>query len=152
MISRPTTDQIIEDCCQELLEHFMPLMPDETMQVRLVMIETVLRNAAVRAAHEIAWMREETEAMTDYARTVQQAHPDDSVTAALASLSEDPTPGLHLSEVVSAYGRVGQLFASALQVASDHDDRPLVAAGRALIDARMARERTVMSNYGVAGR
>ncbi len=56
MISRPTTDQLIADVCQDLVDAVLPALTDETLQVRVAMAETVLRNAAVRAAHEIAWM------------------------------------------------------------------------------------------------
>ena len=34
------------------------------------MTETVLRNAAVRAAHEVAWMRQETAEIESYAQAV----------------------------------------------------------------------------------
>ena len=59
MLSRPTTEQILLDCCRELMTGVLPALTDETAQVAVVMIETVLRNMAVRSAHEIAWMREE---------------------------------------------------------------------------------------------
>jgi len=60
MISRPMTDQLIADVCQDLVDAVLPALADETLQVRVAMAETVLRNAAVRAAHEIAWMTDET--------------------------------------------------------------------------------------------
>ena len=63
MITRPTTDALIGDCCRELTDAILPALTDETLRLRLVMTETVLRNAAVRAAHEIAWMLEETAAL-----------------------------------------------------------------------------------------
>lgn len=64
MITRPTTDVLIGDCCRELTDAILPALTDETLRLRLVMTETVLRNAAVRAAHEIAWMLGETAALT----------------------------------------------------------------------------------------
>ena len=70
MITRPTTDALIGDCCRELTEAILPALTDETLRLRLVMTETVLRNAAVRAAHEIAWMLEETSALMAYAAEV----------------------------------------------------------------------------------
>ena len=50
VISRPTTDQLIADVCQDLVDAVLPALTDETLQVRVAMAETVLRNAAVRAA------------------------------------------------------------------------------------------------------
>ena len=60
MLSRPTTEQILLDCCHELMTNVLPSLTDATAQVSVIMVETVLRNTAVRAAHEVAWMREET--------------------------------------------------------------------------------------------
>ena len=59
MIGRPTTEQILLDCCRELMEDVLPTLTDETTIVRVAMIEQVLRNAAARCAHEIGWMLEE---------------------------------------------------------------------------------------------
>ena len=59
MIAKPTTEQILNDCSRELMEVVLPAVTDETVQVTVFMMDLVLRNAAVRAAHEIAWMTEE---------------------------------------------------------------------------------------------
>ena len=72
MLSRPTTEQILLDCCRELMNVVLPALADETAQVSVIMIETALRNTAVRAAHEVAWMREETAEMESYARAVAE--------------------------------------------------------------------------------
>ena len=48
MLSRPTTEQILLDCCRELMTAVLPALTDETAQVSVIMVETVLRNAAVR--------------------------------------------------------------------------------------------------------
>ena len=74
MITRPTTDALIDDCCRELTDVILPGLTDETLRLRLVMTETVLRNAAVRAAHEIAWMLAETSALLAYAAEVAARH------------------------------------------------------------------------------
>ena len=68
MIAKPTTEQILNDCSRELMEVVLPAVSDETVVVTIYMMDLVLRNAAVRAAHEIAWMTEEIgelEAFTD---------------------------------------------------------------------------------------
>ena len=44
------------------------------MKLRLIMTVTVLGNAAVRAANEIAWMRERDRGLLAFARDVAAAH------------------------------------------------------------------------------
>src|SRR5260370_12596332 len=95
MITRPTTEALIMDCCRELTEEILPALTDETLKLRLVMTETVLRNAAVRAAHEIAWMREETAALMAYARRVAARHGSAPLRAALADAAAGPRPSRH---------------------------------------------------------
>ena len=73
MLSRPTTEQILLDCCRELMTGVLPVVTDETAQVKLIMVDTVLRNMAVRSAHEIAWMREEIAAIESYVQAVLDA-------------------------------------------------------------------------------
>ena len=59
MIAKPTTEQILNDCSRQLMEIVLPAVTDQTVQVAIFMMDLVLRNAAVRAAHEIAWMTDE---------------------------------------------------------------------------------------------
>ena len=91
MISRPTTDQLIADVCQDLVDAVLPALTDETLQVRVAMAETVLRNAAVRAAHEIAWMSDETAALIEYAKAVNARIPSVELTATLAAFDDGAT-------------------------------------------------------------
>ena len=109
MLSRPTTEQILLDCCRELMTGVLPALTDETAQVRVVMLETVLRNMAVRSAHEIAWMVEDTAEIEQYARLVASSAPDaDGVGDALDALGQAPRTGLHLDEVAETYVRAGR--------------------------------------------
>ena len=178
MITRPTTDVLIEDCCRELMEGILPGLTDETLKLRLVMTETVLRNAAVRAAHEIAWMREETTALMAYAGRVAARHGSEPLRAALADVAAgpadsphpaDPAAGpadslhpadtgagpadsLHLADVADVYERAGQAFAAALAAAQQAGDADLVAQARGLLRDRIATEKEVMATYAVVGR
>jgi len=152
MITRPTTDMLIEDCCRELMEGILPGLTDETLKLRLVMAETVLRNAAVRAAHEIAWMREETAALLAYAAQVEVRHGSEPVRAALAAARADPEDSLHLADVTGRYERAGQAFAAALAAAQQAGAADLVAQARELLRDRIATEKQVMATYQVVGR
>lgn len=153
MITRPTTDELIADCCRELMEAILPALTDDTLRLRLVMTETVLRNAAVRAAHEIAWMVSETAALLSYAEDVADRHGSEPLRAALAG--SGPGPGhadsLHLADVTERYERAGQVFVSALAAARDAGAADLIERGRELLRDRVTTEKHVMATYAVVG-
>lgn len=152
MISRPTTDQLIADVCQDLVDAVLPALADETLQVRVAMAETVLRNAAVRAAHEIAWMTDETATLIEYAKAVNARIPNVELTAALAAFDDAPQPSLHLADVVETYERASQAFAAALAGAQREGTAELVDAARELLHDRVSTEKAVMATYAVVGR
>ena len=152
MITRPNTDALIEDCCRELMEGILPGLTDETLKLRLVMTETVLRNAAVRTAHEIAWMREETAVLLAYARRVAARHGSMALRAALADAGAGPADSLHLADVADCYERAGQAFAAALAAAQEAGAADLVARAREVLRDRVATEKAVMATYAVVGR
>jgi hypothetical protein len=151
VISRPTTEQVLLDCCR-VLDDVLPAVPDETMQIRLVMLGKVLRNAAVRAAHEVAWMREETAQIETYAREVSAAAGSADLRAALEALAAGPHASLHLEDVVDVYGRASDVLSVALEgaLAAERDD--LVRAGESLLSARLAHEDDVVGGWDAAGR
>jgi hypothetical protein len=152
VISRPTTTQVLLDCCRVLEDDVLPAVADETMQVRLVMLGKVLRNAAVRAAHEIAWMREETGAIEAYARVVATTSGSDDLRTAVGALAAGPHDSLHLADVVEVYGRASDLLSVALEgaLAAGRDD--LVREGEALLSERLAHENDVVGGWDAAGR
>lgn len=152
MITKPTTNTLIEDCCRELMEGILPGLTDETLKLRLVMTETVLRNAAVRTAHEIAWMREETAVLLAYARRVAARHGSTALRAALADAGAGPADSLHLADVADCYERAGQAFAAALAAAQEAGAADLVARAREVLRDRVATEKAVMATYAVVGR
>jgi hypothetical protein len=152
MITRPTTDTLIGDCCRELTEAILPALTDETLRLRLVMTETVLRNAAVRAAHEIAWMLAETSALMAYAAEVAVRHASEPLRATMAATEASPRDSLHLADVADRYERAGQAFEKALAAAQEAGAADLVAQARELLRDRIATEKEVMATYAVVGR
>jgi hypothetical protein len=152
MITRPTTDALISDCCRELTEAILPALTDETLRLRLVMTETVLRNAAVRAAHEIAWMLRETTALMAYAAKVAARHGSEPLEAAMAAVEAGPPQSLHLADVADRYERAGQAFEKALEAAQEAGAADLIAQARELLRDRIAIEKQVMATYAVVGR
>ena len=95
MLARPTTDQIILDCRNELLNTISPAVEAPQAKIAIQMMENVLRNSATRALHEIGWMQEEIDAMIAFAGTVAAA--PCSTPAVAAALS-----GLHRSTIAES--------------------------------------------------
>jgi hypothetical protein len=158
MLSRPTTEQIILDCCRELTNTVLPALTDQTAQVAAIMVETVLRNTAVRAAHEVAWMREETAEIDGYAQAVAEQAPGaqtpsaDSLRAALKALADAPRDSLHLDDVVETYCRAGNALSAALETAVAERLTGLVRRGEEILDARAGHETEVMAGWSPTGR
>jgi hypothetical protein len=153
MISRPTTEQILLDCCRELTVNVLPSLTDPTAQVSVIMVEAVLRNTAVRAAHEVAWMREETAEIEAYAHAVAgQAPGTASLEAALAALAGAPRDSLHLDDVVETYCRAGNALSAALETAVAGGLAALVQRGEEILDVRSGRETEVMAGWSPTGR
>jgi hypothetical protein len=152
MIARPTTDVLVRDCCRELLDGVLPGIADDTVKLRLIMAVTVLENTAVRAAHEIAWMRAEIATALEYAEQVAACRPDDGLAAALAEVDAGPHDSLHLHDVVDVYERVGRALDVAVQVAFEAASDDLVNRGATLLRDRVDTEKTVMATYAIVGR
>jgi hypothetical protein len=153
MLSRPTTEQILLDCCHELMTKVLPSLTDATAQVSVVMVETVLRNTAVRAAHEVAWMREETAEIEGYAQAVAEQAPGATpLRSALAALAAAPRDSLHLDDVVETYCRAGNALSAALETAVAGELAPLVQRGEQILDTRSGHETEVMAGWSPTGR
>ena len=152
MISRPTTEQVLLDCCRVLVDDVLPALTDPVAQVRVVMLEKVLRNAAVRASAEIAWMREETAAAEEHARAVLDLTADDAVREALAALERSPRESLLLDDVVESYCRAGDALSAALEAALVAGAAELRRDGERLLEERLAREDAVVGGWQAEGR
>jgi hypothetical protein len=153
MLSRPTTEQILLDCCRELMTNVLPSLTDATAQVSVIMVETVLRNTAVRAAHEVAWMRAETADIEAYAHAVAGRAPgDEPLRAALAALAAAPYDSLHLDDVVETYCRAGNVLSAALEAAVAGGPAALVRRGEEILDVRSGHETEVMAGWRPTGR
>ena len=152
MLSRPTTEQILLDCCRELMTNVLPSLTDATAQVSVIMVETVLRNTAVRAAHEVAWMRDETADIEAYAREVAAQATGTTLETALAALAAAPRDGLHLDDVVGTYCRAGNALSAALETAVASGLAPLIQRGEEILDVRSGHETDVMAGWSPTGR
>ena len=151
MMVRPTTEQLLLDCCTELIEAVLPAVTDQTAVVRIFMIEQVLRNAAVRSAHEIEWMTGEMPALVAFAEDVQAAAPAAELAALLARTNE-ASAGLALDEVIERYSRAGEALAAALETTITGGLTELRQRGEALLDARHEHETTALAGWNPTGR
>ena len=133
MIAKPTTEQILNDCSRELMEVVLPAVTDETVVVTIYMMDLVLRNAAVRAAHEIAWMTEEIGELEAFA--------DGDGSAG------GPSASLHLDDVVERYRQASEAFSLAMEEAVAAGDDERTRRGAALLAHRVEREQEVMCGW-----
>jgi hypothetical protein len=155
MIAGPSTEILLRDCARELLERVLPYVEGDLARVRVVMLEQVLRNAAERAAHEIAWMVEETGDMRRYARAVLNAEPGVTALAAAVEAADARANrnSLHLDDVIDTYRYASEALSCALEAAIASGDQSSISAGAALLAGRSKRERLIMSGWGeLAGR
>lgn len=153
MISYPTTEQIILDCRRELLEVIGVEVTSDAAKVSVQMVENVLRNVAMRAAHEIAWMREETAAMELYANDVLAAIPGaPGVAGALTALGDGPGESLFLNDVTKVYTLAGEAMSCAVEAALAAGHTELSSRAAALLTGRNVREQQIMGEWGFVGR
>jgi hypothetical protein len=153
MLSRPTTEQILHDCRAELLDKIAPAVAPGAAQIAIDMLDNVLRNCAMRAAHEIAWMREEGGAMVAFAmRVAASSSTTPEVSDALRTYDAADTESLHLDDVVHAYGLAGACFGAALDAAMASGDEVLTRDARALLEERLAHENEIMGEWAMVGR
>jgi hypothetical protein len=136
VIASPTTQQILDACSRELLEVVLPAVEDETVKVTVMMLDLVLRNAALRAAHEIAWMSEEIAALDEFA-------------------GRSPSPAaasLHLADVVAAYRAASDAFSRAMEVAVANGDGERIRRAAELMERRVTHEEEIMAGWSPVGR
>jgi hypothetical protein len=153
MNTQPRTDQIILDCRRELLDVILPDVASDHVKVSVQMLESVLRNVATRAAHEIAWMREETDALERYAREVAAELPHDvALAAALTELDGARRDSFHLEDVTDIYSRAGEAMSCALEAALAAGHRTLSDRAAALLRERNNRELEIKGEWTMVGR
>ena len=137
MIAKPTTEQILNDCSRELMEVVLPAITDQTVQVAVMMMDLVLRNAAKRAAHEIAWMTEEIDELETYAGVAPSSGTGGS---------------LHLDDVVERYRHASDAFSRAMEDAIAAADEERTRRGAELMAHRVEREQEVLCGWSPVGR
>ncbi len=135
MLSRPSTEQILQGIARDLQETVLPDVASEPTKVMVGMMVQLLKSCAQRAAHETAWVHEEAAAIS---------------TAAGKDLGGPAS--LHLDDVLSWYHRVSQVLSEGVEAAYRSGDTAEIAKWRALIDARRANEAQILGTLELVGR
>jgi hypothetical protein len=149
MLSRPTTEQVIAGVLGDLDRLVLPELDEGPGRVALQMIEQLLRGAAVRAAHEIAWMHEE---IADIRDSISSVADDPAVAAALADLDALDPASLHLDDVQRRYSAASEALSCAADVAYAAGDQPLIARLQDVLDRRSAHEMQIVGQLDLVGR
>ena len=124
MISKPTNQQLIEAVCAELTGKVAPNITDAGTKVVLEMALSVLSCAAVRTAKELAWMKEESDAIEVVARRFAEDMPDaEALSAALAAYDAGRTGSLYLDGAQADYELISEVLSCATDAAFASGDR-----------------------------
>ena len=117
------------------------------------MATAVLRGAAVRSANELAWMKEEADAIEQAADGLVGSLPD---SGALAEALEDyramRSGSLYLQDALDDYARASEVLSRAVEAAYADGNPERKAEVQALMTQRMANENGVIGVFEAAGR
>lgn len=149
MLARPTTDQVIDGVVASLTRDVLPVLTDESARVAVQMMQQLLRSAAVRAAHEIAWMAEEIAIIRDAAAAFAD---DPGVAEALVAVDQVDPASLHLDDAQARYDRAGEVLSRLVEVAYERGTAAERASVVALLDARSAHEMAIIGQLDLVGR
>jgi hypothetical protein len=153
VISKPTNQQLIEAVCAELTGKVAPNISDAGTRVVLEMALSVLSCAAVRTAKELAWMKEETDAIDAVARRFADEMPEaGALSAALAAYDAGRTGSLYLDAAQADYELISEVLSCATDAAFASGDTARIVAVEELLRQRMANEKAVIGTFLAVGR
>lgn len=153
MISRPTTQQLIDAICVELSSKVAPAVADPVVKIQLEMALAVLQTAAVRSGNEVAWMEEERDAIEQTARQLLDVVPDaEALQAALRAYTDGVTNSRYLNDAQADYTRASEVLSCAIEAAYESGDAEHIAAIGRLMDQRHANQQAVTGQFLAAGR
>jgi flagellar biosynthesis component FlhA len=152
MMSRPSTQRLIEVIRQELGDNIAPKLADDgSALASLQMVDHVLETLARRAAHEVAWMTEEIQALQALGEHVVAAMGSNCRTAeAVAALQAVDSASLHVDDVAERYSLASEILSCAIEELPE--DSPIRGQAEAALDARLAREVSIIGEFQLVGR
>ena len=152
MIGKPTTPQLLATIKAELNDKIAPALTEPTLTVAVTMINSMLDALAIRAEHEMAWMRDECAAVEAAAARFDGADGMASVSAALAAYRGACSDSLHLTDVQADYDRATEVLSCLADAAYASESADAIRAVEQLIDQRLATELAVVGTFVAAGR
>jgi hypothetical protein len=153
VISRPTTQQLIEAVSAELRNKVAPAVSDPVVQVQLEMAMAVLATTAVRSGSELAWMQEERDAIEETAVRLLDALPEAKpLQEALQAYRDGSTGSIYLKDAQADYARASEVLSCAVEAAYESGDAGHIDAVMRLMDQRNANQQAVTGQFMAAGR
>lgn len=151
MIGNPTSDRLLDVVRQELQDNVLPRLADDPVATAsLQMIDHVLGTLSRRVAHEIAWMSEEIESISELGARAKETLAPGAATAAIDALAAAGPASLHLADVEARYSQASGVLG--LLADEVEPGTPLGAAVDAALDARLRRELEVIGPFQLVGR
>ena len=142
MISKPSTAQLIEAVNAELASKVSPELDAGTTRVVLDMAMAVLQGAATRSANELAWMREEEQAVADVAeRLVAELPSATGLAEAYRVYTDNRSDSLYLAGAMADYERVSEVLSCAAEAVYAEGDPAGSPRAGAVRSAPRQRER-----------
>jgi hypothetical protein len=153
MIAKPSTAQLIEAVNAELASKVSPELDAGTTRVVLDMAMAVLQGAATRSANELAWMREEEQAVAAVAERLIGELPDATgLAAAFRNYADHRSDSLYLADALADYERISEVLSCAAEAVYADGDPGRIAAVQELFDQRLANENAVIGAFQAVGR
>ena len=153
MISRPTTQQLIDAVCAELNNKVAPAVTDPVVKVQLEMAMAVLATTAMRSGNELAWMQEERDAIEETAVRLLEALPEaEPLQEAMQAYRDEMTGSTYLKDAQADYARASEVLSCAIEAAYESGDSDHIDAVMRLMDQRHANQQAVTGQFMAAGR
>ena len=153
MISKPSIPQLLQTIKTELKEKISPALTDPTHVVAVHMMSELLDALSIRAENELAWMREECDAVELAASNYVAAHPGaDAVSNALAQCRDGASGSLRLGDAQADYDRAGELLSRLTEAAFSSGDPTDVRTVEVLVEQRLGTELAIVGTFVAAGR
>lgn len=152
MITNPSTSELLAAVRKEIVERVVPAVQDQALVMDLTMMAALLDTLVVRSEHEIAWMREETQAVTDLAEELLGDADHDEALAAVVDLLRAGDGALHLSDVRQQYNRASEVLSRLAEWAHERQDPSARARVRGLLQVRLAHQQRNIGIFSAVGR
>jgi hypothetical protein len=154
VIVRPGTPEVIHAVIAGIETSLAPDLAGAPAQLAAGMAVQVLRTAAVRSGNEVAWMREEANAIEHQARRLidEIPHGHDALASALQEYVANRTDRLYLADALVDYELVSEVLSCAAELAYVAGSDEHRCAVHRLFEQRLVHENVTTGGYQAVGR